>query len=73
MSESSSKPNVLIFGGLNTYSRAIAGYLVPVEGESLVSHVRIVDKYSVKPPTTYLGAEFTKCWKSQRLSISKLI
>ncbi|ESK85966.1 nad dependent epimerase dehydratase family protein [Moniliophthora roreri MCA 2997] len=60
MAESSSKPNVLIFGGLNTYSRAIAGYLVPVEGESLVSHVRIVDKYSVKPPTTYLGAEFSK-------------
>ncbi|KAJ8093315.1 hypothetical protein PM082_020801 [Marasmius tenuissimus] len=60
MADSSSKPNVLIFGGLNTYSRAIAGYLVPLDGESLVSHLRIVDKYSVKPATTYLGGEFTK-------------
>ncbi|KAL0568646.1 hypothetical protein V5O48_013343 [Marasmius crinis-equi] len=71
MVESSSKPNVLIFGGLNTYSRAIVGYLVPEEGEPLVSHLRIVDKYSVKPATTstisaesynhsYLGVEFTR-------------
>ncbi|THV07857.1 hypothetical protein K435DRAFT_772217 [Dendrothele bispora CBS 962.96] len=47
-------------GGLNTFSRALAAFLVPLEGESLVSHVRIVDKYSVAPPTTYLGSEFTK-------------
>ncbi|KAF9262204.1 hypothetical protein L218DRAFT_1042950 [Marasmius fiardii PR-910] len=59
MAESSSKPNVLIFGGLNTYSRAITGYLVPEKSEPLVSHVRIVDKYSVHPATTYLGVEFT--------------
>jgi len=54
------KPNVVIFGGLNTYSRALAALLVPIEGESLVSHLRIVDKFSVHPPTTYLGSEFPK-------------
>ncbi|KAJ3976409.1 hypothetical protein EV361DRAFT_884094 [Lentinula raphanica] len=60
MSDGSSKPNVLICGGVNTYSRALAAYLVPLEGEPLVSHLRIVDKYSVAPATTYLGAEFPK-------------
>lgn len=54
----SSKPNAIIFGGLNTCSRAVAALLVPPEGESLVSHLRIVDKYSVNPPTTYIGTEF---------------
>ncbi|TRM59392.1 hypothetical protein BD626DRAFT_550238 [Schizophyllum amplum] len=57
---SDTKPTALIFGGLNTYSRALAAHLVPLQGEALVSHVRIVDKYSVKPPTTYIGAEFPK-------------
>jgi hypothetical protein len=52
------KPSAIIFGGLNTCSRALAAFLVPLEGEPLVSHLRIVDKYSVAPPTTYLGSEF---------------
>jgi nucleoside-diphosphate-sugar epimerase len=52
------KPVVLIFGGLNTVSRTLASFLVPSEGEPLVSHLRIVDKFSVHPPTTYLGTEF---------------
>jgi nucleoside-diphosphate-sugar epimerase len=56
----SSKPNVLIFGGLNTVARALASYLVSLEGDSLVNHLRIVDKYSISPPTTYIGAEFPK-------------
>jgi hypothetical protein len=54
----SQKPNAIIFGGLNTCSRSLAGFLVPLEGESLVSNLRIIDKYSVVPPTTYLGSEF---------------
>jgi hypothetical protein len=48
----SQKPNAIIFGGLNTCSRSLAGFLVPLEGESLVSNLRIIDKYSVVPPTT---------------------
>ncbi|KAG1796780.1 uncharacterized protein HD556DRAFT_1359723 [Suillus plorans] len=56
----SSKPSAIIFGGLNTCSRALAALLVPPEGERLVSHLRIVDRFSVNPPTTYLGAEFPK-------------
>ncbi|EJD53258.1 hypothetical protein AURDEDRAFT_110950 [Auricularia subglabra TFB-10046 SS5] len=55
-----SKPSVLICGGVNTFSRAIAHYLVPDNGEPLVSHLRIVDKYSVVPATTFVGHEFPK-------------
>jgi len=56
----SAKPSAIIFGGLNTVSRTVAALLVPLEGEALVSNLRIIDKYSVSPPTTYLGAEFPK-------------
>jgi len=54
------KPSVLMFGGLNTWSRSVAAFLVPEEGEALVSSLRIVDKFSVHPPTTYLGSHFPK-------------
>ncbi|KZT26497.1 hypothetical protein NEOLEDRAFT_1177498 [Neolentinus lepideus HHB14362 ss-1] len=56
----SSKPTAIIFGGVNTFSRALAQFLIPLDGEPLVSHLRIVDKYSVAPATCYLGAEFPK-------------
>lgn len=55
-----SKPSVIVFGGLHTAARGLASYLVPDEGEPLVSHVRFVDKYSVAPPTTYIGPKFPK-------------
>ncbi|KAI5124324.1 hypothetical protein M0805_008931 [Coniferiporia weirii] len=55
---STEKPSVVIFGGLNTWSRGFALFLIPENGEPLVSHLRIVDKFSVHPPTTYLGADF---------------
>ncbi|PPQ86881.1 hypothetical protein CVT25_012600 [Psilocybe cyanescens] len=60
MAAEHTKPSALIFGGLNTCSRALAAFLVPVDGESKVSLLRIVDKYSVHPATTYIGPEFTK-------------
>ncbi|OSD01666.1 hypothetical protein PYCCODRAFT_1368911 [Trametes coccinea BRFM310] len=60
----SRKPNAIIFGGLNTCSRALAALLVPADGaERLVEHLRIVDKYSVAPPTTYLGSVFPEVLK----------
>ncbi|EIW85380.1 hypothetical protein CONPUDRAFT_98379 [Coniophora puteana RWD-64-598 SS2] len=54
------KPSAIIFGGVNTCSRALVALLVPLGGDPLVSHLRIVDKFSVFPPTTYIGAEFAK-------------
>ncbi|KAI0306760.1 NAD-P-binding protein [Multifurca ochricompacta] len=76
----SQKPNAIILGGLNTCSRALAGLLVPVEGESLVSSLRIVDKYSVVPPTTYLGSEFPQVlakdnveYKQANLTVSSIV
>ncbi|KAJ7632229.1 hypothetical protein FB45DRAFT_911856 [Roridomyces roridus] len=62
-----SLPNVLVFGGLNTCSRALVTFLVPLDGEPLVSHVRVVDKFSVEPPTTYIGAEFPKLLKKPQV------
>ncbi|CCM03854.1 uncharacterized protein FIBRA_06003 [Fibroporia radiculosa] len=62
------KKNAIIFGGLNTCSRAIAAYLVPSDGESLVENLRIVDKYSVNPPTTYLGADFRRVLEQPNVS-----
>ncbi|ETW85694.1 hypothetical protein HETIRDRAFT_407618 [Heterobasidion irregulare TC 32-1] len=56
----SDKPSVIIFGGVKTCARALAAYLVPLDGERLVSSLRIIDKYSVSPPTTYIGSEFPK-------------
>ncbi|THH10269.1 hypothetical protein EW145_g1430 [Phellinidium pouzarii] len=55
---SAEKPSAIIFGGLNTWSRRFALFLIPDGGEPLVSHLRIVDKFSVHPATTYLGADF---------------
>jgi len=54
----SQKPNVIIFGGVNTCTRPLTSLLVPLQGDALISNLRIVDKYSVVPPTTYLGPEF---------------
>ncbi|KAJ7582574.1 hypothetical protein C8J56DRAFT_222989 [Mycena floridula] len=76
----STKPNVLILGGLNTYARPLVAHLVPLEGEPLVSHLRIVDKFSVVPPTTYIGAEFPKIlskpqveYKQANLTVASII
>ncbi|KAF8580694.1 hypothetical protein K439DRAFT_1648132 [Ramaria rubella] len=55
-----SKPSVVVFGGLHTAARTLGSFLVPDNGEPLVSHVRFVDKYSVAPPTTYIGPKFPK-------------
>ncbi|KAJ1307224.1 hypothetical protein OPQ81_001338 [Rhizoctonia solani] len=51
-----SKPNVLIVGGMNQCAKSLITYLVPDNGEPLVSGLRIADKVSVNPPTTYLGS-----------------
>ncbi|KAG8932170.1 hypothetical protein FRC03_005359 [Tulasnella sp. 419] len=60
----SAKPNVLILGGLMSCSRSLASFLVPESGEPLVSSLSIYDKYTVNPPTTYLGAAFKKTLES---------
>jgi len=58
------KPSVLILGGLPNASRHLVTYLIPENGEPLVSFVRVVDKYSVHPPTTYVGSPFLKALES---------
>lgn len=41
-------------------SPELALHLVPPSGEPLVGHLRIVDKFSIFPPTTHVGKEFPK-------------
>ncbi|CCA73720.1 hypothetical protein PIIN_07675 [Serendipita indica DSM 11827] len=46
-------------GGVDSIAPGIVQYLVPAApAEPLVSHIRLVDKYSVNPPTTYLSKIF---------------
>jgi len=52
------RPNVLIVGGLTSVSRQFAQSLFPANGPPLVDRLRIVDKYMVSPPTTYVGPIF---------------
>ncbi|KAG8865310.1 hypothetical protein FRB96_000200 [Tulasnella sp. 330] len=56
-----------ITGGLQTAARHLAAFLLPENGEALVAHVRIVDKYSIVPATTYLGSAFTETIKNPLL------
>ncbi|KZV67980.1 NAD-P-binding protein [Peniophora sp. CONT] len=60
----SDKPSVLILGGVSHCSRALASLLCPPEEEAKVAHLRIADKYSVHPPTTYIGPEFRQTLES---------
>ncbi|EJT98406.1 hypothetical protein DACRYDRAFT_24484 [Dacryopinax primogenitus] len=55
-----SRPNVLIVGGLTSVSRQFAQSLFPPNGPPLVEYLRIVDKYMVQPPTTYVGPDFPR-------------
>lgn len=66
------KPSVLILGGLNTCSRSIASFLVPIEGEPIVSHLRVVDKHLVQPPTTYIGSEFPQILEKPNVEYKQL-
>jgi hypothetical protein len=38
----------------------LALHLVPLSGEPLVSHLRMVDKYSMVPPTTFVTKDYLK-------------
>lgn len=53
-----SRPNVLVFGGLEYLVLALTQNLIPpLPAEPLVSHIRVVDKYSVNPPTGLISKE----------------
>jgi hypothetical protein len=44
----------------------LALHLVPLSGEPLVSHLRIVDKYIMNPPTTYVINDFLRLLQEQK-------
>jgi hypothetical protein len=45
---------------MNELASNLALHLIPLSGEPLVSHLRIVDKYIMNPPTTYVIPDFPK-------------
>ncbi|KIM22639.1 hypothetical protein M408DRAFT_282267 [Serendipita vermifera MAFF 305830] len=52
------RPNVLVFGGLEFLVRALTQHLIPpLPTEPLVAHIRVIDKYSINPPTTMISKE----------------
>lgn len=52
------RPNVLVFGGLDFLLSSLIPQLVPpLPAEALISHIRIIDKYLVDPPTTLISKE----------------
>jgi hypothetical protein len=54
--------SVNLLGGLDLIVSSLLRLLVPaLPAEPLVSHLRIVDKFSINPPTTYISnATLTK-------------
>lgn len=38
----------------------------PLPAEPLVAHIRIIDKYSVSPPTTYVGKDFLQLLEQRK-------
>ncbi|PVF92151.1 hypothetical protein CPB86DRAFT_777526 [Serendipita vermifera] len=61
------KPNVIIFGGVQVYTPTLALQLIPpLPAEPLVSHLRIIDKYSIHPPTTFIPKAFQKLLEERK-------
>ncbi|KAG8831943.1 hypothetical protein FRC17_002314 [Serendipita sp. 399] len=50
---------------MNALTAVLALYLHPLDGESQVAHLRIVDKFSMFPPTTHVGGRFLKLLKER--------
>jgi hypothetical protein len=48
--------SIELLGGLNIIMPSLLVLLVPaLPAEPLVSHLRLVDKFSINPPTTYIS------------------
>ncbi|KIM22632.1 hypothetical protein M408DRAFT_332826 [Serendipita vermifera MAFF 305830] len=61
------KPNVMIFGGLALMAPILTLQLIPpLPAEPLISHIRIVDKYLVDPPTTRIPKAFLKALQDRK-------
>ena len=51
---------------MNELASNLALHLVPLSGEPLVSHLRIVDKYTIDPPATYVVPDFPKLLRERK-------
>lgn len=62
-----SRPNVLVFGGLEYLLQALTQHIIPpLPAEPLVSHIRLVDKFSINPPTTAISKELLGVLRDRR-------
>ena len=53
-------------GGTPTITPHIVQYLVPTTGDPKVGSIQIFDRYTIHPPTTYLGAPFKKLLEDRK-------
>ncbi|KAG8799655.1 hypothetical protein FRC16_004646 [Serendipita sp. 398] len=58
-------PRPPLIGGMNALAASLALHLHPLDGEPLVAHLRIVDKFSMFPPTTHVLSDFLKLLKER--------
>jgi hypothetical protein len=53
-------------GGTPTITPHIVQYLVPTAADPKVGSIQIFDRYTIHPPTTYLGAPFKKLLEDKK-------
>ncbi|KAG8812138.1 hypothetical protein FRC18_003076, partial [Serendipita sp. 400] len=58
-------PRPPLIGGMNALAASLALHLHPLDGEPLVAHLRIVDKFLMFPPTTHVLSDFLKLLKER--------
>ena len=53
-------------GGTPTITPHLVQYLVPTAADPKVGSIQIFDRYTIHPPTTYLGAPFKKLLEDKK-------
>jgi hypothetical protein len=64
-------PKILILGGIATLARPLALYLL-APTQPLASFVKIADRFSVSPPSTYLDSPFLKLLDDPRADYQQI-
>lgn len=63
--------NVLILGGIATLARPLALYLLDPNSPR-ASYVKIADRFSVSPPSTYLDRPFSELLATDKLEYQQI-
>lgn len=64
-------PTVLILGGITTLARPLALYFLN-SSSPLASFVRIADRFTISPPSTYLDRPFRELLQTDQLEYQQI-